>query len=213
MDKYWFKRIEWKIFKFLFPHKILLKERLPEGGVMIVCNHLRGVDGCYLHGIHLTDIYFLSKKELFDKKFIGWVLKKHNGLSIDRDNPSLQSLMQSIRILKDGHKLVVFPEGTRNKENTNIQQLKSGAGTMAIMAKKPILPVIIYDREKVFKKAYLMCGEPIYLDAYYGKKLTDEDQKTVNDIIRNAMIKTQLELDEYMYAKTGKKIVRDYGDK
>lgn len=41
-------------------------------------------------------------------------------------------MMTAMKLLKDGNKLVVFPEGTRNKVNEELQEIKGGAGVFAV---------------------------------------------------------------------------------
>ena len=206
--KYWWKHLEFFIFKLFYPVKVICKERVPEGKTVIIANHLRALDPCVMHGVYLEDMKIIAKKELFNKKIVSWYAKLHGGMPIDRENPSIQSILQFVRELKKGQKLLIFPEGTRNKENTNIQEIKSGAGAIAIMAKAPIIPAIIFKHEKMFRKTYIYVGEVIDLSKYYGVKLTDEVQAEINDLLRSRMLKAQSELDEYMYAKTGKKVKR-----
>ena len=177
--------------RIFFPAKIHGKENIPEGGVMIVCNHFSMMDPLYLISAYKKkDIFFLSKKEATDAKFIGIgkALIKAGAIPVDREKPSIESMMKCIKILKDDHKLCLYPEGTRNKTGTNeLQTIKAGAAIFAIKAKKPLLPVMMSRKSGFLRRIHVFIGEPIELTDFYDKKLTPE----VNDEL-NAFIKTQM---------------------
>ena len=85
-------------------------------------------------------------------------------------------MMKAMKVLKDEHKLVVYPEGTRNKTGSNeIQDIKAGAALFSVKTQKPIVPVITYQKPKMFRKTYMYVGEPFEFKEYYGKKLTQTD--------------------------------------
>ena len=46
-------------------------------------------------------------------------------------------------VVKEGHSIYIFPEGTRNKENTPLSSFKEGARIIALKNRLPILPVYI----------------------------------------------------------------------
>ena len=92
------------------------------------------------------------------------------GLPIDRDNPDMKSLMTALKVLKEGHKLAIFPEGTRNKTgSTELQPIKGGAMIFAVKAKSPIVPIMIDRKLKMFRKSNVIVGKPFELTEYYGK--------------------------------------------
>ena len=203
--KNWQKRFELTVFKFFYPIKTLHKDRVPEGKAVIVSNHLRAIDPCCLHDVHLYDMNFISKKELFKNKLIGKFFRRYGAMPIDRENPSLQSMLGFVRVLRNNQKLVIFAEGTRNKKGTKIQEIKSGAGSIAVMAKAPIVPVTIFEHERLFRKTYIYVGEPIELSAFYNHKLDEQAQKQIDQIIYNKLLENQAKLDKYMLKVKNKK--------
>ncbi|MBO7187101.1 MAG: 1-acyl-sn-glycerol-3-phosphate acyltransferase, partial [Clostridia bacterium] len=139
------RKIAEKLIKFFYRVKIYGKENVPDGGVMIVCNHFSILDPVFLLSVYSKkDVCFLSKKEATDKGAFGKALIKAGAIPVDREKPSMESIITCVKTLKNGQKLVLFPEGTRNKTGTNeIQPIKAGAAIFAIKAKTPILPVAI----------------------------------------------------------------------
>ena len=189
-------------FCLLYPIKIIGKENLPEGGALLASNHLSALDCGYIAKLYGKDISFIAKKELFKNKLIAKLIKSFGGLPIDRENPELKSIISILKNLKEDHKVVIFPEGTRNKNNPDVLgPFKSGTAVFAVKSKKPIVPIAILKKAKIFRKNYLYVGNPFELSEYYDKKLTDEDTKNIDSIIYEQLSKTRLSLKESIKRK------------
>lgn len=183
-----------KIIKFFFPAKIYGKENIPEGGAMIVCNHFSVLDPFYILSMCKKDIYFLSKKEATDVKVFGKVLIKAGAIPVDRDNPSMESIVKCIRTLKEDKKLVLYPEGTRNKSGTTeLQEIKNGAAVFAVKARKVVVPVMMDKKMRLFRKVNVYVGKPFELDEFYGVKLDDAKNDEMNCVVRDKMKLTAIE--------------------
>lgn len=192
-----FHKIPVYIFSLFYPCKIIGKENIPKGGAVLVCNHFRAIDCGFIALAYSKDIKFLAKNELFKNKLVGKVLKSYGGIPIDRDNPDMKSMLSCIRYVKDGHKLCVFPEGTRNKTGTTeLQSIKGGSAVFAVKAKSPIIPMMLSRKAKIFRKTHLIIGKPIDLEEYYGKKLNNEDIEKLDEILRDKMLEEQARLEK-----------------
>ena len=193
-------------FNILCPLKIHGKENIPEGKAVIVSNHFHACDCGFLAEVYPKDIYFLAKKEIFKNKIAATCIKWYGGIPIDRENPDMQSLISAIRVLKDNHKLVIFPEGTRNKSGTTeLQPIKGGAIVLAVKAKSPIVPVMMNRKLGLFKKTHIIVGKPFELDKFYGVKLTDDIINEMGQIVSEKMIEQQKILFEILDLKKKKK--------
>jgi len=182
-------------FSLLYPCKIYGKDNLPSGGAIFVCNHFRAIDCGFVSLAYNKDIKFLAKAELFKNKIIGGLIKSFGAIPIDRENPDMKSMLACIRHLKDGHKLCIFPEGTRNKsKTTELQDIKGGTAVFAVKSKCPIVPMMLSGKGKLLKRTKLIIGKPFELDEFYGRKLTDADISQMDDIVRDKMLEQQAEL-------------------
>lgn len=189
----------WSIF---YPIKIYGKENIPSDGAILVCNHFRAMDCGFVARAYDKDIKFLAKKEIFKNKLFSKIVTSYGGIPIDRDNPDLKSLLAAIRTVKDGHKLCIFAEGTRNKSNTNqLQELKSGTALFAVKAKCPIVPIMMYKKAKIFRRTHMIIGKPFTLEPFYDKKLSQEEQDEMDNIVREKMIEQQDILTEIINSK------------
>lgn len=170
------KPLVWPFWKLAYHTKILGKENFPrEGRAVAICNHYSNTDPIHLIINLPREIRFIGKKEIWDSKFLAWVLDHVGAVPLDRENVGLSTMKRCLGILKKEEMLTLFPEGRRNKESEELMQLKGGMAVFAVMGKAPIVPMMLYRRPKLFRRNYLIIGEPISLEEYYGKKLTEDD--------------------------------------
>lgn len=132
-------------------HYIGLENIPAEGGFIIASNHVKAIDPVFIAlGVENRQIHFMGKKELFEKPIIKTLFKKVNGFPIVRGGADKEALDYAERVVKEGHILGIFPEGTRSKDNKPARA-KSGIGLIAKEAKADILPVSIYNCDDLKK--------------------------------------------------------------
>ena len=191
----------------VFPLKIYGRDNIPDGKAVFVCNHLSAVDiGIVSKAYKGKDMFFLAKKEVFKNKILSKIAVDFGAISIDRENPDIKSLMQASKALKEGHKLLIFPEGTRNKVETSLQPFKTGVALFAIKGQAKIVPIILQDRVRPFKTNYAIVGEPFELSEFYGKKFTDEVANEATKIIYDRMVELKNEVDQKVAEIKSKKV-------
>ena len=114
----------------------------------------------------------------------------------------MKALVSAMKVLKGGKKLLVYPEGTRNRtKTTNMLPFKNECFIFAIKTKVPIVPIMMLKKTKFLGRNRIIIGKPFYLDEYYDKKLGDEDIKMVGDYVRGKMEQTHQELVQMLAKK------------
>lgn len=193
---YWIIRpILFAFYKIFYKVKVFGKENLiKKGKNIVISNHLCKMDVFVVSALYPNKTTFLSKIEWYKNKFFGWLLIKLGTIPIDRDKPSFKSIKDALTVLKNDKRLGIFPEGRRNFETNELQEIKEGVGLFAVKGKSLITPIIIYDRLKMFKKNYAIVGKPIDLSEFYDKKFNDEVSSKCAEIVNNAMHELQREL-------------------
>ncbi len=90
------------IFKTVGKVEVQGKEKLPkEGPYVVACTHTSFMDVLMLAtGMYPTEIHYMAKKELFEKKFLNWFFKNVNAFPVDRANPGPSTLKIPSRLLK-----------------------------------------------------------------------------------------------------------------
>jgi 1-acyl-sn-glycerol-3-phosphate acyltransferase len=113
------------------------------GPALIASNHVSYLDPPFIGSAFDEDIYFLARKSLFRHRFVHWLLTRWQAIPVDRDRPDPGSIKMIFRRLKEGKKVIIFPEGTRSQDG-NLLPGEPGVGMMIAKAQVPVLPVRIF---------------------------------------------------------------------
>ena len=81
-------------------------------------------------------------------------------IPIDRKNTDLRAMKKSIKLIKSGGILGIFPEGTRHKSG-DMQEAENGVGVIIQMCNVPVLPVYIDRKFRLFRKTNIYFFEPL----------------------------------------------------
>lgn len=187
------------------PFRFFGSKKLPDGACIFICNHYAMLDPAYPAALTWEQIHFVAKKELFKNSILRCILRAVKAIGVNRDGNDARSLLDCFKCLKNGEKLCIFPEGTRNKGDADMLPFHSGAAVMAIKCKTPIIPMVIYKKPKFFRCAHILIGEPIELSSYYDRKLTDEEIKEADEFLRQKMLQMKAEHTAYLQDKKAKR--------
>jgi 1-acyl-sn-glycerol-3-phosphate acyltransferase len=123
--------------------KIEGRKNVPEEGCLIISNHVSFMDPTTVGWGVGKEIYFLGRKSLFKPPFWNWFLPLCNVLPIDREGHDITGMRRIINMLKEGHSVLLFPEGTRSPDG-ELQPGQPGAALIAVKAGVPILPTRLF---------------------------------------------------------------------
>jgi 1-acyl-sn-glycerol-3-phosphate acyltransferase len=130
------------------------QENVPlKGGAILAINHTSYFDFALAGTAALPAkryVRFMAKKEIFDNKIAGPLMRGMHHINVDRSNGSA-SFVAALRSLKDGEIIGIFPEGTIST-SFEIKGLKSGAVRLAIGAGVPVIPTIVWGGQRVYTK-------------------------------------------------------------
>lgn len=128
-------------------------ENLPlDRNVLFVGNH----QGSFDIPVYITSLPtlqgFVSKIEVEKIPGVASWMKHMYCVFMDRSSlrKSSEAIIHGIKILKNGHSLVIFPEGTRSKGNS-LGDFKAGSFKLATKSKKPIIPITISGSYKIME--------------------------------------------------------------
>ena len=134
--------------RFVFRKQVIGTENIPQdGGFILACNHITAIDPVFLVSTCPRELHFMGKSSLFQKPFSRWFMTSMNGFPVDRGSTDMKAIRYAQELLRRGHVLGIFPEGTRSKTRTP-QRAKGGVAMIAKETKADILPVSIYFSEK-----------------------------------------------------------------
>ena len=170
-------------FRSLFGMRVTGGENLiTEGPVLVASNHQSYLDPPLIGNLYKDEMVYLARKTLFVG--IGrWLYAKWNAIPVDQDRPDMASLKTIIRKLKEGHRVLVFPEGART-EDGNLGEAAPGIGLIAVKSGAPIQPVRISGAREAlprgsgrirFARITVSVGPPIVLSPEELKAAKSKD--------------------------------------
>ncbi len=96
----------------------------------------------------------LAKASLGRFPFLGWHLARTGHVLVQRENPGAVVFKKVSALMRAGHSLIVFPEGTRSRDGV-VGRFKGGIFLLAIEAGLPIVPVAVDGTRRVMRKGGL----------------------------------------------------------
>lgn len=151
-------------------------ENIPrEDGAILAMNHIGYLDFALIGTCALPVkryVRFMAKKELFDNKIAGPLLRGMHHISVDRSSGSA-SFVAALRALKSGEIVGIFPEGTISV-SFELKEFKSGAVRLAMGAGVPVIPAVVWGSQRIWTKKVkrnlkrnkfpisVSFGEPLY---------------------------------------------------
>ena len=175
----------------LFPFKLVGAEKVEDGALDRVFNHYRIWDIVHMACTTKEKVHFITKKELYKNKFLAHLCGIVEAIPVSRDGQDAKAVMTALRYLKNGEKISMFPEGTRNRTEEELLPLKGGAAMFAIKARVPVYPVMCPHKTRLFRRTKILVGDPIDLSAFYERRLTAEDYAAAEEVIREKMLETK----------------------
>ena len=129
-------------------------EHVPRtGGVLLAVNHIGYVDFVY-GGLAANPsgrkVRFMAKKELFDHRWVGPLMRSLHHIEVDR-GAGETSLATALGFLKAGEAVGIFPEATISRA-MELKEFKTGAVRIAAAAGVPLVPVIVWGTQRIKTK-------------------------------------------------------------
>lgn len=138
--------------KIVWLFRVKGKENIPQTGAFLLCaNHKSNMDPVLIAAGCSRQLTFMAKDELFHVPVLGWLIKHLGAFPIKRGKGDAAAVMATLKIMKRGEATLIFPEGTRMKNNER-KQINPGIVRLAIQAKVPILPAYVGKHTVCFGK-------------------------------------------------------------
>ncbi len=187
------------------PKTVRVNQNVPKRfkkGVLIAPNHGSFLDPVRVHCVFwYRRLHCLATKNLFDTKLKNWFFNQMNCIMIDKDNFHMSSFRVVCERLKEEKAVVVFPEGTVNRDDESLKTYKSGVILMAHISRKPVVPVYFAPVKHWYSRRISIVGEPIDVNALCGAVPTMEEIEKASNYIREK----ELELMQYYHDRFDKK--------
>lgn len=163
--------LAWLVFHIGFRVECVGRENLKKvqtGGCILAPNHVSAIDPVF---VVITRFWgkrmvVFAKKELFEiNALLTWFFRCMGALCVRGTRDELETIDKTVEVCKNGGTLLIFPEGTREKEGKFLPP-KSGLFVIAARAAVDVVPVrILYDtpdgKMRLFCKVKVIYGEPM----------------------------------------------------
>ncbi len=175
-------------------------EHVPRtGGAVMAVNHVGYLDFTFA-GLAARPagrlVRFMAKKEVFDHKVSGPLMRGMKHIPVDRHGAANDSYRLAVEAVRNGEIVGVFPEATISL-SFELKEFKTGAARMALEAGAPILPCVIWGSQRVFTKGRpkdLTRGTPIRV--VVGEPFTPAPGSDPVAVTAELKARMQLLLDE-----------------
>jgi 1-acyl-sn-glycerol-3-phosphate acyltransferase len=130
--------------RIFFGFKIIGKEKVPDGPLILCGNHTRLTD-CVLITIALGTecrCKYMAKEELFKHRLGAWFFGWLGGYPVSRGVNDLSAIKKTIEMLRQGYKLIIFPDGTRMTVE-DPANAKNGVALISVRSKTMVQPLYI----------------------------------------------------------------------
>ena len=130
------------------------QENLPkQGSAVLAINHIGYLDFAIVGTAALPMkryVRFMAKKEIFDHKLAGPLMRGMHHICVDRSSGS-SSFVAALRALRAGEIIGIFPEATISR-SFEIKELKTGAVRLAMGSNSPVIPTVVWGSQRIITK-------------------------------------------------------------
>lgn len=144
------------------------REHIPSSGpVLFAANHRSFLDPFVIGALTRRPVYYMAKRELFERRWQAWLLNSLGAFPIDRGSGDEDAMSTARTILRRGDCVVIFPEGTRVRPGP-LGDPHRGVGRLALQTGARVVPIAVMGTEDVRRgwrirprKVTLRCGRPL----------------------------------------------------
>ncbi len=113
--------------------------KLPEGPLLLICNHLSALDPLLLGAASSRPLRFLVAKEEYDRPYFKWLLKPSGCIPVNRSGRVESAFREAIRQLESNEVVALFPHGGMHLDDAPFKPLKQGVFKLAELVNCPIV--------------------------------------------------------------------------
>lgn len=159
------RAVAWVALKTIWPMRFHGREQLDRPApYILIGNHQSWRDPLPMAvGVKHQQLCLVGKRELGAGGVLDSLLKRMHVVLVNRHNTDMEAMRACMKVVKEGHILGIFPEGTRHHKGV-MEELESGTAMIALRSGVPLIPMLIPTKLKWFRLNHCYVGEPIPMD-------------------------------------------------
>ena len=178
---------------------VIGEEHIPKDeAVLYIGNHRSYFDIVLTYARCRNLTGYVAKKEMLNIPLLSRWMKFLHCLFLDRSDirEGLKTILQAVEQVKSGISVMIFPEGTRNKNDSELELLPFHEGSFKIAVKSgcPIIPVSITNSSALFEDHFpFVKAVPVIIEygaPIYPKDLPREEQKFIGKYVQSLITDT-----------------------
>ncbi len=183
-QRFGYHAIRWICYFFFliaFRLKLVGLEKIPKSGpVLITPNHQSHLDPMLIGCVSRRRMNFLAKKQLFRVWPIGWIISFLDSIPIDREGMSAGGIKETLKRMKRGEMVLMFPEGTRSPDG-EMKKILPGFCALVKRTQATIVPTGIQGADRAWprRRAFPLPGPKIVI--VFGDPVTPDQYQHLND--------------------------------
>ena len=156
------------------------RENYPQTGAALVCaNHQSYLDPVLVGLTCGRQLNYLARKSLFRFVPFRWLIRWYDAIPIEREGLGIGGLKETLRRLKQGKMVLLFPEGTRTRDG-ELSPLQPGFCTLARRGRASIVPVAIDGAYQAWPRDRLLPRRAT-IHIQVGPAISPEDVRRLSD--------------------------------
>ena len=157
-------------------------ENIPaDGGVIVAANHQTYFDPFWISLKIKRPTRYLAWSAAFSWPVVGQCLTWFGAWPLALEGSDPAPIRRSVKWLREGGAVVIFPEGGRSTSTGSLERFKAGAVRLALEANVPILPVTIRGGNRIWPRGWRFprTGKVVitYHPLYHAEQVAKEETR------------------------------------
>ncbi len=161
-----------------------------QGGVLLVCNHQSFLDPVLATLALPRECHYMARDSLFHKPRFKRLIESLNAFPVKRGTADISAIKETLKRLKAGGLVTVFPEGTRTSDGS-IQEMQPGVVLVARKAGVPIVPTMIDGAFQAWPRTAKL-PRPGRIIVAYGEPISAQQLATLDESECIAMVRGRI---------------------
>jgi len=160
------------------------------GGGLMLSNHQSNLDPVLVGLACNRRLNYVARKSLFKFAPFRWLINSLDAIPIDREGTGLEGLKETLKRLKRGEIVLLFPEGTRTP-NGEVLRMKPGFCAVARRSKLPLFPVALDGAWQAWPRQRVLPGRSI-VHIHFGEPIGPDLIATLDDAQLTAEVERRI---------------------